>query len=57
MIRNCEDIKTIDEFCKFAQYRQQGIDIGLYETANMIAWNQGCLISPELFDILKNQLD
>ena len=52
MIRSCEDVKTLEEFHKFSNYRFRIIDIGLLETANMIAWNRGCLISPELINNL-----
>ncbi len=52
MIRSCEDVKTMKEFHKFGNYRLQIIHLGLLETANMIAWNQDCLISPDLLNTL-----
>jgi len=55
MIKSCEDIKTLDEFHKLGDYRLRTIDIGLLETANMLSWNRGCLISPDLFDMLVDE--
>jgi len=55
MIRSCEDVKTLEEFHKFSNYRFRMIDIGLLETANMIAWNQRWIICPELIDNLVNK--
>jgi len=52
MIRCCEDIKTMDDFKKFAKYRGDAMEVGLEETANMLCWNEFTVMNSDLFDRL-----
>jgi len=50
MIRSCENIQTLDDFKKFAKYREDAIDMGLKETASIMCWNRYAVMNPKLFD-------
>ena len=52
MIRSCEDIETLDDFRKFAKYREDAFEMGLKETASIMCWNKFAVMNPNLFDTL-----
>ncbi|KKM05716.1 hypothetical protein LCGC14_1751250 [marine sediment metagenome] len=52
MIRSCEDVKTLDEFAEWITFRANVLRMGLDETAEMLCWDSGNLICPELFEDL-----
>lgn len=52
MIRSCNNIKSIDDFKKFAKYREYAIEMGLKETAFIICWSNSSVMNPDLFDRL-----
>jgi len=52
MIRSCADIKSMDDFREFAEYREYAIEMGLEETASIMRWDKSTVMNPDLFDRL-----
>ncbi len=47
--RSCEDIRSVDEFENFIEFRANALRMGLDETARILCWDAKNLISLELF--------
>lgn len=52
MIRNCEDVKTMNDFHDCCRLCNKLFDMGLIETSRMIRWREKQVINPALLSSL-----
>ncbi|KKM05714.1 hypothetical protein LCGC14_1751230 [marine sediment metagenome] len=54
MIKSCEDVKTMDDFQSFSNVYFNTKTIGLHETARLVIWSRGAIISSKTVDDILN---
>lgn len=57
MIRNCEDVKTLNDFHDCFWLCDKLAKIGLIETSRMIRWGESTIVNPEMIARLSGRIE